>query len=407
MEKERQMQRKRESRVLMQVAMVVLLLLGFVAAAPAGEVQPGDVIDKSNADKAKDYFPPHFMRWITDGWELESPVTVHVVAPVPNPPPKNYMAETAKNATRVEMLPDGKLKGYVAGLPFPDPQEPNKALKIMWNSYYRWRGDDFTYPGGFLVPGKRKNGKLSIGKADIHFLRFTGRTDVDPRPDIPNPHNLEWAMTLDSLEPPEWKGMVTLVWRYNDPTKPDDMWTYLPTMRRTLRLVSRERSNPVRGTTSTWDDYYGFDGKLMEFDYKLVGEQKILAIMNQSTLDVDGHHPILSDNYEIRDAYVVDITSKDPRYPEKYRRVWVIKETYWVVYSESFDKTGQFWKACVNTFHRFDLPNGDHGPFNTGNSITDFKTGTWVGNFIRKLNLNNSKITPASFEPGSLNATGM
>jgi len=172
-------------------------------------------------------------------------------------------------------------------------------------------------------------------------------------------------------------------------------------------MVSRERSNPVRGTTSTWDDYYGFDGKLMEFDYKLVGEQKILAVMNQSTLEVDGHHPILSDNYEIRDAYVIDITSKDPRYPEKYRRVWVIKETFWVVYSETFDKSGQFWKGIVNTFHRFDLPNGDHGPFNTANSITDFKTGTWVGNFIRNLNLNNSNITPASFEPGSLNATGM
>lgn len=383
------------------MAVGLLAMIGMVSGTFAA-VQPGDVIDKNNVDKVKDLFPPSFLRWISDGWGLETPVSVKVVATTPNPPPESYLKESHKNNSRVQLLPNGHLKGYTAGLPFPDPQEPNKALKIMWNNYYRWRGDDFTYPGGFMVNGRRKNGQVSYGLADIHFLRFTGRTAVDPMPGLPNPHNLEWAMTLDSLSPPEWKGMITLIYRYADPTKPDDMWTYIPTMRRTLRLVSRERSNPVRGTTSTWDDYYGFDGKILEFDYKLVGEQKVLAVLNQNRLDIKGDHPILSDNYELRDTYVIDITAKDSRYPEKLRRVWVNKENYYIVYSESWDKAGVFWKGIINGFRRFALPNGESGPFNTHNATIDYKTGTWVGSYIKNLKLNSSGIKPAAFEPNQL-----
>ncbi len=399
------MQQTRGLSVFLIVAMLAFAMIGFVSAAHA-DVKPGDVISKANVDKVKDLFPPSLLRWFTDGWKMEPAITIKVVAPTPNPPPKSFMDETRKNATRVTLGSDGKLKGYVAGMPFPDPQEPNKALKIMWNSYWRWRGDDFTYPGGFMVNGRKKGGQISYGLADIHFLRFTGRTAVKPVPALPNPHSLEWAMTLDSLKPAEWRGMVTLIWRYTDPTKPDDMWTYLPTLRRTLRMISRERANPVRGTTCTWDDYYGFDGKILEFNYKLVGEQKVLAIMNQSNINIKGDHPVLSENYELRDAYVIDITSKDSRYPEKMRRVWVLKDIYYVVYSESWDRSGQFWKGIVNGFRKFKLPNGEYGPFNTVNSTIDYKTSTWTGNYIRSLKLNSSGIKPAAFDPSQLGAKG-
>lgn len=399
------MQKTRGLKVFLIVAMLAFAMTGFVSAAHA-DVQPGDVISKANVDKVKDLFPPSMLRWFTDGWKMEPAVTIKVVAPTPNMPPRAFQDETRKNAARVTLTADGKLRGYTAGLPFPDPQEPNKALKIMWNNYYRWRGDDFSYPGGFMVNGRKKGSSISYGLADIHFLRFTGRTNVKPVPNLPNPHNLEWAYTLDSLAPPEWKGMLSLVWRYNDPDKPDDMWTYLPTMRRTLRMVSRERSNPVRGTTSTMDDYYGFDGKISEFTYKLVGEQKVLAVMNQSNINIKGEHPILSDNYELRDCYVLDITSKDSRYPERVRRVWVTKDIYFVIYSESWDKSGTFWKGIVNGFRKFKLPNGEYGPFETHNAAIDYKTSTWTGNYIKNLKLNNSRVKAADMEPSALGARG-
>ena len=87
---------------------------------------------------------------------------------------------------------------------------------------------------------------------------------LEPIPEHDNPKQLLYANKLNSRTPPN-KDMATLTWRYKDPTKFDDMWTYVPTLRRTLRLVSSERANPIRGTPYTWDDIFGFDGKIPTF----------------------------------------------------------------------------------------------------------------------------------------------
>ncbi len=40
---------------------------------------------------------------------------------------------------------NGELLNYVAGLPFPDlhPYDPQAGLKLAWNFYWRWFGDDY------------------------------------------------------------------------------------------------------------------------------------------------------------------------------------------------------------------------------------------------------------------------
>jgi len=378
-----------------------IMMLSLIPCMVLADVKPGDVIDSSNYEKAKDYFPDSILRWINDGWGLEPPAVIKVVEAKPNFPPAQFMEETRKNTERVKLLPDGRLEGHTAGFPFPELKEPDIAMKIMWNCYYRWRGDDFSYPGGFMVNGRRKGGNISYGLADINFIQFDNRTSLDPKPEVKNPHQLQWAMTLLSLSPPEWKGMVTLVWRYKDPTKPDDMWTYVPTLRRTLRTVSSERSNPVRGTNTTWDDYYGFDGKIFEFNYKLIGEQKVLAVMNQSRYDYPGEHPILQDEFEMRDTYVIEVTAKNPRYPESKRILWIGKENYYPLYAESYDKAGKFWKGSINSFRRITLPNGEQGPFLSYAAYVDYKTGTWTANNLKKIKVNTG-LNPSNFEPGSI-----
>ena len=77
-----------------------------------------------------------------------------------------------------------------------------------------------------------------------------------------------------------------------------------------------------------------------------------------------------------------------------------------MAYSESWDKSGQFWKGIINAFKRYKLPNGEYGPFNTTNATIDYKTKTWVGNYIKKLKINGSGIKPAAFEPSQLGAAG-
>ena len=65
------------------------------------------------------------------------------------PPP--FKTATEKYSPQVQLTPDGTLKGYVAGQPFPllDPNDPQMATKVMWNFSFRplYSDDiDMRYP---------------------------------------------------------------------------------------------------------------------------------------------------------------------------------------------------------------------------------------------------------------------
>jgi hypothetical protein len=396
------------SRMIVFVSSVALIpLLPILISTVGAEIAEGTIINSTNIDQYEGYLPSYMCRFVKDGWNIIDPVTIHVKGFTENLPPDNFMKASEENKGKVKLLPNDLIENYESGFPFPDPQEPNKALKIMWNLYYRWRGDDFSYPGGFPVTSKRKGGTVASSHALIDQIFFTCRTVVDPKPNLNNPNNLHWAMTLDSLEPP-YKDMVTLVWRYADPTKADDMWTYIPALRRTIRMISSERANPIRGTPTTWDDMYGFDGRPLEFNYKVLKEQTILGLMNQQTLAFDfpsGYpHPIIAgpkDPYELRDTFVVEVVSKDPRYPESKRVLWIPKDIYYPIYGETFDKAGKLWKGTWDAFAKAKTVPGGTGPWLTGASYTDFKTGYWTQNLLRELAIN-SGLEVYPFEPGAL-----
>ncbi|MFO7964687.1 MAG: DUF1329 domain-containing protein [Desulfobacterales bacterium] len=371
----------------------------------SAEPKPGDVIDASNVDSFNEYLPFFMIGMVKDGWQFVDPVVIHVTDTTENLPPKAYMEATQKNGGKTHLNEDGTVSGYETGFPFPDPQEPNKALKIMWNLYYRWRADDFHYPSGFITNTQRFGGTVSTGETLITQVYYTHRTVVDPKPNLENPNNLHFAMTLNSRTPPN-KDMITLTWRYEEPTRHDDMWTYIPPLRRTLRMVSSERGNPVRGTPFTWDDFYGFDGKILMFQYELTGEQRVLGLFNQKTLAVGKYnrgypHPVISgrdDPFEMREVFMVDAVSLDPRYAESKKTIFVPKDHFYPIYTQSYDKQGNFWKAMCNGFMKAETAQGDTGCWLTQSSTTDFKTKYWTQNIQRDLCLN-CDIDVDQFDP--------
>jgi hypothetical protein len=191
------------------------------------------------------------------------------------------------------------------------------------------------------------------------------------------------------------------------------MWSYVPTLRRTLRLVSGERSNPVRGTAATYDDYYGFDGKIHEFTYKFIRKETNLCLMHQIT---DGaatpegkyyngyDHPILdADPWELWDNYLIEIKAKNPRYPEARRMIWIADKIFYATSAETFDKAGRFWKGLWQSYRPETVSTGDIGPWMAYQSYSDFKTSYWTGVIGRYgINCANCEFDPKILEPGVL-----
>ena len=398
--------------MLFGVSLIVVVCFIIPTYLLGAEPKPGDVINSRNIDQYTDYFPDFMVRFIRDGWGLEKPVVIHVQKREEVPWTLAFLKATKKNATTTKLTEDGLLEGFDGiGVPFLEPKEPNKALKIMWNQFYKELPDDWSVPERYLAFSRRKGGNVTKSESISHALKYYGRFSISPMPELNNPKGIWFASILDSRTPPN-KDMATLTWRYKDPMKYDDMWTYVPTLRRTLRLVSSERANPIRGTPYTWDDAGGFDGKVPLFTYKYLGDQKVLALMNQKiTAEEIGpnykFHPVLhqGEAYELVDCYVIEIRSKDPRYPTSRKPVWVAKDRFGITYSEIFDRKGSFWKGYYNCMQKRMLKTGrseeELYSIVSGSGMTDFKTEYWTATITGNLEMNTG-LTPERFSPGTL-----
>ncbi|MEX0981829.1 MAG: outer membrane lipoprotein-sorting protein [Bacteroidales bacterium] len=77
------------------------------------------------------------------------------------------------------------------------------------------------------------------------------------------------------ISPAEVKGTGILIYDYEN--RPDDMWIYLPALRKTRRIVSREKSNSFMGSEFSNADMTA--PSLEDFEYKLLGSEEIGEVM--------------------------------------------------------------------------------------------------------------------------------
>jgi hypothetical protein len=346
----------------MRCKTVWLMLLGGVVATvlavPArADVQPGDVISKDNVDKVKDLVSPGVQ------WCIEHGMKMKIVPYKKIEWDKAYKEATEKYSGQVKLSPDGRsLVGYVAGLPFPkiDPNDPQIALKIMWNYDHKpYVSDDLDLRNFDADTGPVSDGPMQVER---HFLldhlrsmSYDGRLYIDPKPKLPDGDEVRGKSSLHPvLEPFDLKGVGETSIRYLDPDRQDDTWLYLPSLRRVRRLSSAQRSDALFGQDTDVDSYYGYAGQVPWFEWKYLGEKEILASFHSAAFPVkycEGAGDfVFCDDWEKRTAYVVEGVPKQPQYAYGKRLIFVDKDTYFIAYSDIFDRAGQLWKVWINQF---------------------------------------------------------
>ncbi|MCF8225004.1 MAG: outer membrane lipoprotein-sorting protein [Bacteroidales bacterium] len=123
--------------------------------------------------------------------------------------------------------------------------------------------------------------------------------------------------------PAEVKGTGILIFDYED--KADDMWIYLPALRKTRRIVSSEKSNSFMGSEFSNGDMSA--PKVEDFDYELTGEET-----------VNGIHC-----WKIK-ARPKNINLED-EYGYTERNAWIGKNDYIVQKTEYYDYDNQVIKT--------------------------------------------------------------
>ncbi len=405
-------------RIVKSAVLFVVSFLGFcLLAVPAAFSEealpkPGEVIDKTNYQKYQHLFPPEFLPYLEDGYDgLTEPWSITVSETKPRPVPKIYLDLSEKNRGKYTLNEDGYIKGGYdsIGLPFPDldRNDPDFATKLMWNYEYRYWMDDRTAVLHSFDKRKGESVKHLINLEE--HIWFINRLFQEPKPLYETPNNLRRAFLMHYIYPTSQRNFMLLFYRYIDPTKPDDTYMYLPSMRRVLRGEAGQRSTPIMSSTQAPDDFEGFDGRVPEFNFKILREQKVLGVADARRQSPDDPNvknltglPFMTENYEVRDVYVVEVVSKNPKYPQSRREIYLDKENgrniYWAV---AWDRAGKVWKVWQIGFIREELPNGEYMNSLYGIFGSDIQFGM-ANTFFGEWEINGQGLRHTDLLPSSL-----
>lgn len=330
-------------------------MVGFKPELPEG--LPG-TIGKNNVGKAAALVPDG-MRLLIEKHGLRLKLTDYR----PVHPSAGYIQATNRYRGQARIIDVGDsvtrraIKGYVAGLPFPRPQN---GQEVAWNFLYAYGGDDseVTYSVHWI---SASSGREHSEEWRLSTISGINRTDIDPRPAIESylKKGLQGAGLTYALAPYDKKGFGAVYHRSIEP-RDSTGHTYVPSMRRIIKNSFGTRGDTWNATDLLYEDVRGYSGYPEWMRWKLLERKTVLLPIHsgvklgrqtvKAAYDLQKPpHWNPKYQYEPRPVYVLEVTPKLPDYPYSRQLLYVDAEAFQILYKESFDKKGQLWKIMINS----------------------------------------------------------
>jgi Protein of unknown function (DUF1329) len=340
-------------------------LLFFIPAhssAAESELKPGDVIGPHNWQRVQGMVGENLLNRIKGGY------TFKIKESRPRREPKEYIEATEKYASKVTLGTRGELVNYVAGRPFPtlSASDPEAGLKLAWNFVKRWMGDDYK-DGGGTATGRaasytiEKDGSERKSEVIRHEIRTRGRVTLDPKPSFAGYDHIDWMVLRADEYPRDTSGTTTLEIRYMDPDREDDLYVYVPSIRRVRRSPPTERCATLAPTEFNFDDINTFNGKVTNFKYKFLGERQMLGNFFQQQIPYarkPGDYLPLNEAWEVVNAYTLEIVPKDSSYCYPHKVLYIDTLTLQAFWGQILDIKGNLWKEQINFYAPVKLVDG-------------------------------------------------
>jgi Protein of unknown function (DUF1329) len=345
------------------VSTIAAVLLLALARPPItlAQVKPGDFINAESAAKVQDLVSPGVYFKVKNGMTMKIMPGRRITWPPP------YWEATEKYSVQVRLSEDNRsLVGYVAGQPFPllDSNDPNFAVKIMWNNVFRPIVSD-DYDLRFFdcesVQSRRGAASSVVNYIQIgHYAGYNlvGRTEVEPMPVDPdfNVSGRLWAFALyPQLAPAEQRGTGLLRYRYADSGKADDAWSWNPGNRRLRRLNEGFLSSAVGAQTFDPDHYSGFNAKTEEYQYRFLAEGEMLAVAHAENstevrCNTDGGGSACPEAWEARHLYTIEATPRPELMSQALQGksiLYIDSEMWFAPYVDTYNRDGQLFQNVL------------------------------------------------------------
>jgi hypothetical protein len=335
------------------------------AQAAETDLKPGDLIGPENWQRVQGMVGENLLNRIKQGYTFK--IKQGRVVGIP----KEFTAATGRYADQVKLSSNGELVNYVAGLPFPDVgiNDPQAGLKLIWNFYWRWLGDDYKTGGG-TSEGKivrhaiEKNGAERRADVVHHSIKTRGRVHLDAKPVLPGYEHIDWMQLRADEYPRDTAGTTTLEIRYADPKREDDLYIYVPSIRRVRRAPPTQRCATIAPSEFNFDDINNFSAKISDFNYRLLGRVKMLGNLSQERVPFErkaGDYLPVKEGWEIIDAHGVEITPKNPGYCYPRKHIFFDTRHYEAIWTMSWDAQGNYWKEAISFRTMVKLTGGQEG----------------------------------------------
>ena len=184
---------------------------------------------------------------------------------------------------------------------------------------------------------------------------------------------------VNFLSPADVHGTKTLLIEHS--AADDDIWIYLPAMKKVRRLVASNKKDSFAGTDFSYADVIGH--KVEDWNHKVLRQEKL-----------DG-----------RDCYVVESTPRRPEVADNTgysKRVsWIDKESYVAIRAEIYDLGGKLLKrTSAQDVERVDARNDRYQPMKliSENVQTGHKTIIEFSNFKANVGVGDEIFAARSLE---------
>jgi hypothetical protein len=272
--------------------------------------------------------------------------------------PQSVYDNVALNATRARAVGAGIAYGVAnvaGGIPFPIPKSGHE---VVWNHLLAyWGPARETRLSTYVVSS---NGQIDLTSAYREVADFPyyypGAT--------PDSFGRYYFKTRRIEEaPPSRFGEGYLAWQPLDIARDKfAAWRYLPGEGRVRRgpSLSYDTPDPSASGFQTLDEYYLFFGGPDRYDFRIIGKQEMFVPYNNNRLaalpvgQVVGPAHARPDavRYELHRVWVVEGTlAKGKTHIAPRRRLYIDEDTWFAVYSDSWDEDGRLWKFGHGTMY--------------------------------------------------------
>ncbi|MDD5655261.1 MAG: outer membrane lipoprotein-sorting protein, partial [Candidatus Omnitrophica bacterium] len=164
--------------------------------------------------------------------------------------------------------------------------------------------------------------------------------------------------------PVEVKGLSVLNWTYLDPKRDQDVWLWIPSLKKVRKISASQSDDSFMGSDLTVQEVS--TRKFEDETYKLLESKAFAGYKFEHTGEM---------LYVGKPVFVIEARPVRANWYYAKRLVYVDRETGGAVYSEYYDKNDKMFKTDFLKWDLVPVADGRQFPAQTGRECKDLRTG--------------------------------